>query len=68
WGDRPLLVIHGESDHLVPRQQAEAIVRSAGPTCRAVYLPQVGHCDAFKTDPDGYINRIDRFFCDHLER
>ncbi len=68
WGHRPLLVIHGVQDSLVPKRQAEAIAKAAGQECQVVYLPQVGHCEAFKSDPKGYIDRLDRFFGEHLGR
>lgn len=66
WDGRPLLLIHGDADNLVPKSQAQTIARSAGAACEAVYLPGVGHCQAFRKAPDAYIERLDQFFREHL--
>ncbi len=67
WGSRPLLLIHGQNDQLVPVSQAKRLARAAGSTCRAVLLPGVGHVDAYQRDPIGYIARLDLFFRKHLQ-
>ncbi len=66
WGRRPLLVIHGTADDLVPVAQARALAAAAGPDCQAVILPGLGHTDAYRADPRGYVDRLDRFFAAHL--
>lgn len=66
WRDRPLLLIHGEADRLVPKRQAQAIARAAGPTCQTVFVPHACHCGAYKYDPRSYVNRLDQFFREHL--
>lgn len=67
WGDRPLLLIHGTGDDLVPVSQAQALAAAAGPGCQAVILPGIGHTDAYRADPEGYVDRLDGFFRAHLE-
>jgi dipeptidyl aminopeptidase/acylaminoacyl peptidase len=66
WGDRPLLLIHGESDSIVPVKQAYRIAEAAGASCLTRTLPGVDHVQAYQVDPDGYVNLIERFFHDHL--
>jgi alpha-beta hydrolase superfamily lysophospholipase len=68
WGERPLLLIHGTADPIVPVEQGQAVARAAGAACEAVYLPDTGHCDAYDCDPGGYVDRIDAFFRRHLGR
>jgi pimeloyl-ACP methyl ester carboxylesterase len=62
WGQRPMLLIHGEADSVVPVQQSRQIAQIVGPSCRAVFLPGVEHVGAYRTQPDRYIAAVDRFF------
>jgi pimeloyl-ACP methyl ester carboxylesterase len=62
WGRRPMLLIHGEADSIVPVAQARQIARVVGPTCQAVILPGVEHVGAYKQAPRRYIAAVDRFF------
>jgi alpha-beta hydrolase superfamily lysophospholipase len=66
WGRRPLLLIHGEADSVVPVSQARRLARAAGPSCRAVTLPGVEHVQAYDSDPEHYIAAVDSFFDRHL--
>ena len=68
WGERPLLLIHGEADSTVPAEQARQLARAAGPTCRSVVLPGVEHVKAYETDPRGYVAAVDQFYQVHLAR
>ncbi|HMB06362.1 MAG TPA: alpha/beta fold hydrolase [Isosphaeraceae bacterium] len=62
WGRRPLLLIHGEADSIVPVDQAIRLARAAGPSCQAVTLPGVGHVQAFEVNPRRYVAAVDSFF------
>ena len=62
WGKRPMLLIHGEDDSIVPVTQARQIARAIGPTCQAVILPGVEHVGAYNNGPHRYIGAVDRFF------
>ncbi len=66
WGDRPLLLIHGESDSIVPVSQAYQLAAAAGASCLTLTLPGVEHVQAYETDPQGYVTLIEEFFQDHL--
>jgi pimeloyl-ACP methyl ester carboxylesterase len=66
WGRRPLLLIHGEADSIVPVSQARRLARAAGPTCQAVTLPGVEHVQAYGRDPARYVAAVDSFFDRHL--
>jgi pimeloyl-ACP methyl ester carboxylesterase len=66
WGDRPLLLIHGESDSIVPVGQALQIAQAAGASCMTLTLPGVEHVQAYEADPPGYVALIESFFRDHL--
>jgi uncharacterized protein len=68
WGDRPLLLIHGEADTTVPVRQARQIARAAGPWCEVVWLPGVEHVLAYRTDPGLYVAAVDSFFARNLTR
>ena len=62
WRDRPLLLIHGEADSIVPVRHTRLIARAAGPRARAVTVPGVEHVAAYWHDPEGYVGAVDRFF------
>jgi alpha-beta hydrolase superfamily lysophospholipase len=66
WGERPLLLIHGESDSIVPVSQAYELARAAGTSCMTLTLPGVEHVQAYDTDPEGYVSAIGAFFAEHL--
>ena len=66
WGDRPLLLIHGESDSIVPVTQAYQLAEAAGGSCLTMTLPGVEHVQAYHVDPDKYVALVETFFEDHL--
>lgn len=68
WGTRPLLLIHGEADSIVPVRHARALASALGPACEAILLPGVEHVRAFRSDKRGYVARVDGFFDEHLAR
>jgi uncharacterized protein len=67
WGDRPLLLIHGESDSTVPVSQALRLGEAAGASCLTWTLPGVEHVQAYRSDPEKYVELISAFFHDHLK-
>jgi alpha-beta hydrolase superfamily lysophospholipase len=67
WRDRPLLLIHGEADSIVPVHQARQLARAAGSMCRTAILPGVEHVQAYHSDPAGYVGAVDAFFRRYLE-
>jgi pimeloyl-ACP methyl ester carboxylesterase len=68
-GQRPLLLIHGEADSMIPvehgRRMAEA-AREAGVPVESWFLPAVGHCGAYFADRVGYCRRVTEFFTRHV--
>ncbi len=66
WGDRPMLLIHGEDDSTVPVDQALQLGRAAGAACLTTILPGVEHVEAYRSDPARYVALIARFFEDSL--
>lgn len=68
WGRRPILLIHGESDSVVPVSQARQIAGALGPSCQALILPGVEHVGAYDRSPGRYIATVGRFFDRHLAR
>lgn len=67
WGDRPLLLLHGDADTTVPVGQAHQLAEALGPSCRKVILPGVEHIEAYRDHPAAYIAAVDRFFDVHLK-
>jgi pimeloyl-ACP methyl ester carboxylesterase len=67
WGSRPLLLFHGDSDTIVPVDQARRLAAAAGPSCQAVILPGVEHVQAYFDDPRRYIATVHIFFQRHLK-
>ncbi len=68
WGDRPLFLIHGERDSIVPIGQAHEIIATAGPKCETMILPDVEHVGAYHADPQRYIDAVGGFFDRNLAR
>jgi alpha-beta hydrolase superfamily lysophospholipase len=68
WGNRPLLLIHGEADTTVPVRQAYQIAAAAGPSCQAVWLPGVEHVRGYRSDPEQYVATVDSFLTRNLTR
>jgi len=66
WGNRPLLIIHGEADAIVPVHHGRALAKAVGAPCSLVTIPGTGHVGSYHADPIGYVNRVDRFFREHL--
>ncbi|HKI18729.1 MAG TPA: alpha/beta fold hydrolase [Isosphaeraceae bacterium] len=66
WGERPLLVIHGESDTIVPVSQARELAIAAGASCLTMTLPGVDHVKGYASNPEGYVRVVGTFFNDHL--
>jgi fermentation-respiration switch protein FrsA (DUF1100 family) len=66
WGERPVLLIHGESDTTVPVGQARELARTLGASCLMLTLPGVEHVQAYDSDPEGYIRTVGSFFDSHL--
>ncbi len=59
---RPLLLIHGEADRLIPIANARALHAAAGDAAELWALPGVGHTQAFRHDEEAYLRRLDTFF------
>jgi pimeloyl-ACP methyl ester carboxylesterase len=66
WGERPLLLIHGESDTTVPVSQARELAKTLGTSCLTLTIPGVEHVQAYETDPQGYVQMVGSFFDSHL--
>jgi pimeloyl-ACP methyl ester carboxylesterase len=66
WGERPLLLIHGESDTTVPVGQAFELAATLGDSCRTLTLPGVEHVQAYMSDPAVYVKTDSAFFDSHL--
>ncbi len=67
WGDRPMLLIHGEADSIVPVEQGRAIAKKVGPACQLVTLSGVEHTEAYLDNPVKYIELVDSFFKNALQ-
>ena len=59
---RPLLVIHGDQDRVIPVEHARRLAAAAGPTAQLVITEGVDHCGAYFADRSGYIARAVEFF------
>ncbi len=66
WGNRPVLLIHGESDTTVPVGQALELANTLGASCLTRTLPGVEHVQAYQTDPEAYVQTVGSFFASHL--
>jgi dipeptidyl aminopeptidase/acylaminoacyl peptidase len=67
---RPLLLVHGEADHMIPVEHArrvDAAARAGGVALESWYVPSAGHCEAYFLDREGYCRRVRRFFAQQLD-
>tara|TARA_B100000700_G_C15055334_1_gene862508 strand:+ start:236 stop:1222 length:987 start_codon:yes stop_codon:yes gene_type:complete len=72
--DTPVLIIHGEEDPKVPVEHARLLGRAIGASFDEIELgkesiwivPRAGHTGAFRTEPDTYIEKLVRFYEEHL--
>jgi uncharacterized protein len=59
---RPLLLIHGVQDRLIPLSNAQALYAAASAPRELWVVPDVGHASAHHQMPDEYLARVDTFF------
>jgi fermentation-respiration switch protein FrsA (DUF1100 family) len=67
---RPLLLVHGEADPVVPLDHGRrlaAAARAAGVPVETWFLPGVGHCGAYFADRAHYCRRAAEFFRRHVQ-
>jgi dipeptidyl aminopeptidase/acylaminoacyl peptidase len=55
---RPLLIIHGLDDVVVPPADSQRLCAAAGPACRLWLVPHAGHIGALSVAPDQYPRRV----------
>jgi uncharacterized protein len=58
---RPVLIIHGEADPLVPLSDAQQLV-AAGPSAELWAVPGAVHGGSYGTNPQAYTERVAAFF------
>lgn len=57
---RPLLLVHGTGDRLIPVEHAHRLAEAAGPSAQ-LRLFSTEHCGAYFTDRPGYIEAVAEF-------
>lgn len=67
WEPRPLLVIHGDRDLLIPVSHASRIVEAAGPAAELWTVPRAGHVGCLGKARGEYVQRVTEFFRTHLK-
>lgn len=63
---RPVLIIHGTVDSLIPFNHAERL-KAAGPSAELWTIPGAGHDGAYYADPKAYLERVAAFFEEALK-
>lgn len=58
---RPLLLIHGAHDAVIPVEHARRLAEAAGPSAALWIVPGVGHCGGYFADRPGYLARVAGF-------
>jgi fermentation-respiration switch protein FrsA (DUF1100 family) len=64
---RPVLLIHGGADALVPVEQVHAL-HSALPSAELWIIPGASHVGGYRQEPAEYMHRVGDFFDHHLPR
>lgn len=58
----PLLFIRGEKDELVPVEDMQRLLEASGnPQDELWVAPNADHCEGYKIDPVGYVDRVTSF-------
>lgn len=55
---RPLLLIHGTDDGVIPVEHARRLAATAGPGAELIIVDGVDHCGAYFADRAGYVARV----------
>lgn len=63
---RPLLLIHGEDDTLIPVAHAHALFAAAREPKKLWLIPSAEHCGGYFADRPGYVGRVAAFFQQYL--
>jgi uncharacterized protein len=63
---RPMLIIHGTADTLIPVAQAEQI-KAANPAAELWEVAGAGHAGSYAADPQAYVDRVASFFAKSLQ-
>lgn len=58
---RPLLILHGTEDSVIPVEHSRRLAAAAGPGCELCIVEGVDHCGAYFADRPGYIDRVVAF-------
>jgi pimeloyl-ACP methyl ester carboxylesterase len=66
WRPRPLLVIHGERDRLVPPDHGRRLAAAAGPGAELWLVPNAPHVVLARRWSPAYRDRVVGFFSQHL--
>jgi fermentation-respiration switch protein FrsA (DUF1100 family) len=63
---RPLLIIHGEADTVIPVSHARLLYEAAGEPKRLWLFPGAEHCGGYFVHRPAYAARVTSFFAAHL--
>jgi len=63
---RPVLIVHGERDRLIPVAEAHALHAAARQPVELWIVPDSGHARAASKVAEEYLRRVDEFFSDAL--
>ena len=66
WGERPLLLIHGVEDLVVPISQAQELEHAIGSSCQLYSWQDAGHIEAYQKHKEEYVRKVGDFFDRHL--
>lgn len=58
---RPVLLVHGEADRLIPVEHARRLLHAGGPTVRLWTVPGAAHARSIRTAPRDYARHLDAF-------
>lgn len=65
--DKPLLLIHGESDASIPAENSLALWKATGGRKSQIWLvPGADHVQGYRTDSSGYWSRLESFLKESL--
>ena len=66
WRPRPLLVIHGDRDRVIPPGHGERLAAAGGPEAQLWIVPNAPHVGCRRVAGEEYYERVGGFFRQHL--
>lgn len=66
FAPRPLLLLHGDADRVIPLEHARRMLDAAGEPKQLVVFPGADHCGGYFQDRGAYVRLVSDWLAEHL--